>query len=237
MLNKYFENMQKSLTKKKTAKADLPSSGKTLAKIQSKIDKKEVMAAFSKIIPSGLSIAEAMPVDENGFAPEGADFLIFKSYCADIVSIMEGYVPLEFVYASCYFVPTIDKKLLLEALGRVVGVKKIKQYNEAGGDAFRVPAFIIAGDGGYSIRDIKNDILNYYHNRNVDPVCEFDVLVILGRGLIIKNWRERAYIAIETLEDTLMWFFILMNEYIDVERRIDIDFRKYIKLEKNYTEY
>ncbi|MCL2025245.1 MAG: hypothetical protein FWG92_00360, partial [Leptospirales bacterium] len=108
---------------------------------------------------------------------------------------------------------------------------------EADENIFRIPAFIIAGDGGYSIRDIKNDILNYYNNRNVDPECEFDILVILGRGLVVKNWRERVYIAIETLEDTLMWFFILMNEYIDIERRIEMDFRKYIKSEKNYAEY
>ena len=243
MLNRYFEDMQKSLTKKKAAKT-APPSGKTekkLAKNQVKtdrIEKKDVMDAFSKIVPAGLSVAEAVPVDENGFAPEGADFLIFKSYCVDIVSIMEGYVPLELIYASCYVVPTVDKKLLLEALGRVVNVKKVRRYAaEDDEEEFRIPAFIVAGDGGDSIRDIKNDILNYYRNKNIDPDCEFDILVILSKGLIIKNWREKTYIAIETMEDTLMWFFILMSEYIDVERRIEMNFRKYIKSEKNYTEY
>ncbi|MCL2026359.1 MAG: hypothetical protein FWG92_06100, partial [Leptospirales bacterium] len=166
MLNKYFEDAQKKLTKRKVVKADAPSSGKTkqnLAKAPVKIEKKEIIAALSKIIPTGLSIAEAMPVDENGFAPEGADFLIFKDHCADLISIMEGYVPLELVYASCYLVPTIDRKLLMNVLGRVVNVKKIKQYSETDESIFRIPAFIIAGDGGYSIRDIKNDILNYYN--------------------------------------------------------------------------
>ncbi|MDR3237607.1 MAG: hypothetical protein LBT84_03805 [Spirochaetia bacterium] len=236
MLNKYFEDVQKQLTKKKAA-VKSPSAGKAV-KSQTRIDKKEVMTAFSKIIPSAFSLAEAMPVDENGFAPEGADFLIFENYCADLVSMMEGYVPLELVHASCYLVPTLDKKTLLEALNRVVSVKKIKRYTDLEENELRVPAFIIAGDGGYPVRDVKNDILNYYHNKNVEPECEFEILVILNKGIIVKNWREkRNYIALETEGDTLLWFFILMNEYLDVKRDIEMDFRKYIKADKTYTEY
>ena len=62
--------------------------------------------------------------------------------------------------------------------------------------------------------------------------------MILHKGIVVKNWRERrSFIALETKEDTFMWFFILMNEYLDVKREQNIDFRKYVKKEVVYNEY
>ena len=62
--------------------------------------------------------------------------------------------------------------------------------------------------------------------------------MILHKGIVVKNWREkRSFIALETNEDTFMWFFILMNEYLDVKKEHNIDFRKYVKKEVVYNEY
>ena len=86
--------------------------------------------------------------------------------------------------------------------------------------------------------EIKNDILNYYTNNNIDSEHEFDIMMIADKGIIVKNWREpRSFIALETQEDTMMWFFILMNEYLDVKSEVEIDFRKYVRTEKTYREY
>ena len=35
----------------------------------------------------------------------------------------------------------------------------------------------------------------------------------------------------------MMWFFILMNEYLDVEREDVFDIRKYVRTEKAYNEF
>ena len=242
MLNKFFENLQSQLAKKKTAKS--ASAAKTASKKATEktvfvINNNDIIKAFAGIVPSHLSVAAASPVDENGMAPEETDFLIFKNYCNDLVAMMGGYVPLELIYATCYVTPLLNKKSLFETLARVVAVKKISFYsNVEERQEFRVPAFIIAGDEGYHIRDVKNEVLNYYNSKNIDSECEVEILAVLNRGLVIKNWRERrSYIALETGPDTLMWLFILMNEYLDVPRDVEIDFRKYIRTEKNYPEY
>ena len=244
MLSKYFEDMQKSMAKKTSAKKTTgtkkTSSKKATAKIsESKIDKSIIIEKFSGIIPGNLVIEEAIPIDANGFAPDGADLVIFSNYCRDLVSIMGGYVPLELIYATCYIVPKLDKKSLIDVLNRVASVKKINKYAETGdNDDIRIPAFIIAGESDYPIMDIKNDLLNYYNNKNIDPDCEFELLMIMNKGIVIKNWRERrSFIGLETVEDTMMWYFILMNEYLDIKREIEIDFRNYVKIEKTYTQY
>ena len=68
---------------------------------------------------------------------------------------------------------------------------------------------------------------------------ELDILVILNKGVIIKDWREkRSFVGLETKKDTMKWFFILMNEYIDIDDRRELDLRKYI-LQKDiiYNQY
>lgn len=234
MLTKYFDSLQKKLLKKKNAASDAKGS----KKIPAKIDKKEVMKAISGIIPSHLTLGDFKPIDENGFSPEGSDFLIFKNYCPDIASLMGGYIPLELIYASCFVIPSIDKKHLADTLNRVMSVKRINKYSNASEEeSFRIPAFIIAGNSGYGLRDIKNDALNFYRGRNADEDWEFDILMMPGSGIIVKDWREKKHIALETGADSMMWFFILMNEYLDIARNTDMDFRKYVSGNKNYTEY
>lgn len=233
MLTNYFANLQKKLIKKKTS-----ASGAAAKKTTSKIDKKDVIKTLTGVIPSHLTVGDVKPIDENGFAPEGSDFLIYKDYSPDIASMMDGYIPLELIYASCYIIPSIDKKQLLDALSRVMSVKKINKYSPSPDEeSFRIPAFIIAGDSGYKLRDIKNDTLNFYRNKNVDGDWEFDILAVLGNGIIVKDWREKKYIAIETGSDTFMYFYILMSEYLDVEKTIEMDFRKYVTVSKDYPEY
>ena len=49
------------------------------------------------------------------------------------------------------------------------------------------------------LEEIKESILDYYVSKSVDYALEFDVLMILDKGLVVKNWREkRSFIALET---------------------------------------
>jgi hypothetical protein len=243
MLNRYFEDLQKRISKKapvkKSGTARATSKKSSSAKTEIKLNIKDVKEQFRSIIPSHLNIEEAKPVDSNGFSPDGADLLVFRDYCRDIVSIMGGYIPVELLYATMSVIPSLDKKSLLDSLNRVMSVKKINRYTESPeGNSLRLPAFIVAGGSAYSMMELKNDILNYYNNRNIDGDLEFEIMLILDRGLVIKNWREkRSFIALETGEDSLMWFFILMNEYLDVKRDVEIDFRNYVKSDKTYNQY
>ena len=54
----------------------------------------------------------------------------------------------------------------------------------------------------------------------------------------VSDWKEkRSYKALETGKDTFKWFFMLMNEYLDVERGSDLDLRNYVKRQERYNEY
>ena len=152
---------------------------------------------------------------------------------------MNGYVPYELLYGTFFVVPEINKKTLPELLNRVMTVKKLNRFssNEVDDIQTVIPAFIISFGTDYSLLELKNEIINYYLANNVKSEFEFDLLMISNIGTVVKNWREGNFIALETKEDTGMWFFILMNEYLESEREIEIDFRKYVKKDIVYNEY
>ena len=74
-------------------------------------------------------------------------------------------------------------------------------------------------------------------NNNIAETLQFEILVVINQGIVIRDWHQKTYVSLETGEDTMVYFFILMNEYLDAERESELDFRKYVKTDRSYNEY
>ncbi len=244
MLTKYFkdfdENIAKksqSSTKKSSKKTSKSAAGKG---VNLTIDVKKLQDALNQIVPTHLAVDSAVPVTVTGFSPGGADLVAFRKYNKDIISMMDGHVPFELIHGTYHVVQNLDQKSLTDVLERVMEVKKMNRFAETGGDYYTasVPSFIIAAYTTYSFQDLKNDITEFYMSRGLEYDLEMDLLTLLNRGVVVKNWREkRSFVALETSEDTSMWFAILMNEYLEVEKEIPFDLRNYVKKDIVYKEY
>ena len=197
------------------------------------------MEFFENVIPAGLRIESVKPIDSSGFSPEGSDLVIYREYCKDLVNLMNGYIPYELVYGAIYLLEKIERAELAETLNKIASIKKLNKFTEEFEDNdYYIPAFLIVNDQDYPLFEFKNDLINYYMAKSVEHEYECDIVMVMNRGLIIKDWREkRSFIGLETGEDTLMWFFVLMSEYLEVSQTVQVDFRKYIKKEVVYTEY
>lgn len=243
MLKNYFIDFSKKIIKK-TAAAKASSGKASSAKGAVKkgtlnIDAAAFTEKLDGIIPQNLRVASLKPVDSSGFSPDGADLIAYREYCRDIDKVMNGYVPYELIHGAFFIVNDLNKSSLADVFGRVATVKKINRFTEEAG-SFSIPSFIIAGNSAdYTLPELKNDIMNYYMSKNVSSESEFEIMMILNGGLLIKDWHrgDHRYIGLETGEDTMMWFFILMNEYLDVEREEAFDIRKYVRTEKTYNEF
>ena len=151
---------------------------------------------------------------------------------------MDGNIPCDLVYGTFHIFDKLDKNSLNTALANVLQAKKINRYAEAESERPVIPAFIIARDTTIKFPELKNTIVEHYMSKSIDHLFEVDIMAILGKGVVVKDWREkRSYIAIETGKDTMMWFFILMSEYLDVERGADMDLRFYVNHAQKYNEY
>lgn len=233
MLKSYFLDLNKKIVKKSTGKKGATSRS------ASGIDEKLLVEKLSGIIPHGLKIDKAKPLDSSGFSPEGADLIVYREHCSDLVKLFNGYVPYELIYGSVFIVNDLTKTTLADVINRIATVKKINRFSEAE-SVYTVPAFIIANaSADYPLAELKNDILNYYMSRGIEGESEFEIMALLNKGILVKDWHQgnRSFAALETLEDTLMWFYILFSEYLEVDREDEFDLRKYVRNDKVYKEY
>jgi hypothetical protein len=245
MLYDYFAAFEKELAPgKKTAHGAASKKGKGHARAEDEKghapDLSAIQEHLARIIPSNLVLSTVKPVDNSGFSPEGADFIAYREYCRDIVQIMNGHVPCELVHGTFHIVPELNRESLYEALKRVINVKKVDRFSNTAGEEsiVPIPAFIIALESEYSFMDLKNDLVNFYINKSVEHVHEMDLMMIMNRGIVVKNWREkRSFIALQTDADSMLSFFILMNEYLDMGREKDLDFRAYTRKDVQYKEF
>jgi hypothetical protein len=244
MFSKYFDKIEKDLFKNlkpsKKSEGKSESAGKSGLKKKKRepVDIDSLKETLNKIIPSQFVIDSVKMIDPSGYSPEDVDLIAYKELYRDIISIMDGHVPCELVYGTFHVYPMLNKETLNDLLRSVVQAKKINRFTDREDKPALIPSFVIAYDADISLPDLKTVIIDNYMSMSVDHASEVDIIAIINKGLVIKNWRDkRSYIALETGKDTFMWFFILMNEYLDVNKDNEFDLRNYIKHGEKYNEY
>ncbi len=234
MLKEYFSTMQQRLSVQQTK-----GSKKTTKKAQTKeeFDAKKIIKLLQDIVPNDFIISDKKPVDASGYVPKTVDCIAYFKKWNIVEQMMNGHIPSELVYGTFHVVDCINPQQLPEILNNVALTKKLNKFAETE-ESILIPAFVIAGSSDIDMPQLKNAILDYYIERSIDNTLEFDIMMIAGKGIIIKDWREkRKFVALETEEDTLLWFFILMNEYLDVDKKHSLDLRNYVKETRRYREY
>lgn len=234
MLKEYFSTLQQRLGVSET------KGGKKRAKTshaKDEFDSKKLMNLLQDIVPNDFVISDKKPVDASGYVPKTVDYIAYYKKWNIIDQMMNGHIPSELIYGTFHVADTITLQQLPEILNNVVLTKKLNKFSELE-ESVLIPAFVIAGSCDIDMPQLKNAILDYYIERSIDTTLEFDIMMIAGKGIIIKDWREkRKFVALETEEDTLLWFFILMNEYLDVDKKHSLDLRNYVKETRRYREY
>ncbi len=187
MFNKYFEKMGDEIAKlskasKKKGGANAPDLPFDIGKLRDRLE---------NIIPSHLKINASRIIDTNGFSPDGVDLIVYKEIFRDMSQIMDNAVPAELVYGSFFICNMLNRETLIDVLTRITGVKKLFLYAENKSEDQFIPSFVIAMNIDLSLQDLQKEIFDYYTSRNMDNVLEFDIMVVVNKGLAVKDWREK----------------------------------------------
>ena len=239
MFKNFFTDVDKKVLKKASAAETAEKGAPKSKKGGHNIDVNALIEKLNGLVPRNLKVSSLKPIDSTGFSPNGTDFIAYNEYCRDIDKILNGHIPYELIHGAFFLINSLNKNTLLDGLNRVSTIKKIDHFVEEGGK-FSIPSFIIANNNKeYKLLDLKNDIMNFYISKNLPVESEFEIMMVYNEGLLIKDWNrgDHRYIGLETREDTFMCFFILMNEYLDVEREDVFDPRNYVRSEKVYNEF
>jgi hypothetical protein len=238
MFSKYFEIVQNKILKSLSAKKVGGGKGLKSQAGSSIHGLEELKDLLNNIIPSNLKADSLRIVDPSGYSPDASDLIAYRELFRDIDKIMDGCIPSDLIYGTFHLCNDLNQNNFADVLSKVVAVKKINRFTEEAKETSIIPAFIIAYGSTISLQEIKEQLLNYYISKSIEQVLEVDIIAVLNFGVIVKDWREkRNFVALETGKDTLKWFFVLINEYMDVNRGGDIDLRNYIQNAEKYKEY
>jgi len=237
MFSAYLEELEQELLKKykPAGKGTAAKKGKD----KGEFAYPELATAIDGMTPPALSLSNGTIIDPTGYSPAPADITIYRKYVKNMDGIFSGKIPFELVSSTIHVAPMLDRKNLLEKLVDIAHVKKSGRFGEnvEENNDF-IASFVMSFDSSYTMDELKKNVIEIYNEQDVGPEYEIDIIAVLGKGVLVKNWREhRSFVALETGKDTLKWFFILMSEYLEVEKNKALDLRGYVKEQTHYKEY
>ena len=168
------------------------------------------------------------------------DLLLYKSLCANYLSMTGGYVLSEDIYAAF----TVESSYKQQALGAHLSLTRalkslyISQKEEAAQAIIPLYSIFFAYASQNSLLAIKQYLLKYLEQKEIPINQQLDMICILGKGIIIKDWENQGrYRGLETGRDTLMWFYIILMEYLDRGGdEYSLPLRDYVKSGSAYKE-
>lgn len=201
---------------------------------------KELYDFFRDHVPSQYAMAMGKVRNRKHVLNRNCDLLIYHKWSKKFLEMTGGYVPIDSLYSFI----TIETDLTTEQLNQhavhTEAVKALYASDGSYGVEEIVPVFSVLFSYQSSIPLISHQkaIEDVSREREIALNHEADMICILGQGMIIKDWEAGGnYKVIETAEDTLMWFYILLLEYLDRDGKLGFEPRKYVTDTKTYNEY
>jgi len=200
----------------------------------------EFFTFLQEHIPERLSIATGKVRSKKHILNRKCDILIYRKWCSRLLNMAGGYVIIDSLH--CFL--TLEQELTTENLYFHVALTNAmkslyESVNEVEpGDAIPVFSAAVAYQSSIPLLSHKIAIKDAARERDIPVNHEPDLICVLNNGLIIKDWENGGdYKVVETGPDTLMWFYILLLEYLDRNGEQELDLRNYIKNVREYKEY
>ena len=170
---------------------------------------------------------------------KNCDIVIYKKWCEQYLNMTGGYVLTDNIYAAMSIDTNYTEQILRSHIALTQALKSLylTQHQEAAQKIIPLYSILFVYHSSTSLVAIKQQIENNSQRKEIPLNQQLDLLCVLGKGLLIKNWEdEGSYIGLETGKDTLMWFYIILMEYLDRDEQTQINLRNYIKSTKTYNE-
>jgi len=201
---------------------------------------KELYDFFKDHLPGGFSYAVGKIRNRKHLLNKSCDLLIFKKWCKKFFEMTGGYVLADQLHCFVTIETDLNTAQVLNHAALTEAVKTMYAADRELDENAIVPVYSVLFSYRSSIPLLSHRVALEDASREKDiPITrETDMIVVMDQGLILKDWENGGvYRGIETGEDTLMWFYILLLEYLDRDGSLGFDPRSYVKMQKEYREY
>ncbi len=245
MFSNYFKEQAEALEKalvrnmrrrssRSTAKSSTAKKGKDLRLYR------EFYQFLQQHLPQKFSLAVGKVRNKNHILNRNCDLLIYRKWCADYMQITSDYVLSDDLHAAISLESELSVPHLSSHAAMTRAVKTICSRDESKSESRPVTTYSIlfAYNAKHRLKTLKENLERILEDKEIELNRQPDMICLLNQGLLIKDWEIGGrYKGIKTNEDTLLWFYILLLEYLDRDEQLNINLRKYIKGVKEYVEY
>ena len=195
---------------------------------------------ISEHLPDAYTVVGGKPIrNKKQLLKNHCDAIIYRPWCKSYLKMTQDYVLTPDIYSFFSIEVELASNVFNNHLGLTRALKSLYLGHQTEHENEVVPLYSILFiyKSQHSLLYAKRTLINSLEKKDIPINQQVDIVCILGKGLIIKDWENGGvYKAIETEGDTLMWFYILLIEYLDRDGNLQMPLREYIKENKNYKE-
>ncbi len=242
MFTDYFvqqtDKLQKSY-QRKGKQQELSSSSSSSGKKKKLKTLEDFYIFLRDHIPSELSLATGKVRNRNHILQKNCDLLVYHKWCENYLKVSGGCILSESLKAFMSIEGSLTASALLSHVDTTRALKTLYSgdLHEPSNQLIPMYSILFGYGSGRSLAHIKRNLLQLLEDKGIPINQQVDMICILGKGLIVKDWSNADYRGIETKKDTLMWFYILLIEYLEQENSFQPDLRDYVKNTKKYDEF
>ena len=239
MFTSYFAK-QADFLQKSLAKA-LKKKNSLARKQEKELSVYEAFYTFLRChLPKQFNLATGRVRNEKHILNRDCDVLIYKKWCERYLELSGGYVLSENLFAFMSLELSLTNSSIVKHIGLTRALKSLyPTQGENHAEQRLVPMYsvLFSYNSARSLLFVKQSLEKALEQKEVALNQQVDMICILDKGLLVKDWEKNgSYRGIETGRDTLMWFYILLVEYLDRDDFIKSNLRNYVKSAKEYSE-
>ncbi|MBL8020148.1 MAG: hypothetical protein JNM27_10830 [Leptospirales bacterium] len=190
-------------------------------------------------LPHNFSLATGKVRGKKHILNRSIDCLVYWKLCNKVMDMAGGYVLVDHLYSFVTLEENLSTQQLLTHCTMTKGMKALYAATRDIPDNQILPVFsvLFAYKSSIPLLSHKIALMDTAREKEIPVNHEPDLVCILDQGVIVKDWESGGYRAVETGKDTLMWFYVLLMEYLDRDGKVGFDAREYIKSSREYKEY
>lgn len=239
MFSDYFIQLSDQLKRDVSGKAGKTEAKKKGSREKNQKDVETFISFLQSHLPDFFSVSTGKVRSKKHFLNRGIDVLVYHKKLPMIEAMSGGYILSEYLYSFLSVEAELTARALSTHVAMTNALKTLYRMETGEGEdrIVKLYSILFAYDTEDSLDHIRTALLKVSSEKDIPVNGEADMVCVLNKGLIIKDWENGSYQVIETAEDTLMWFYILLLEYLDRDGAVGFDPRSYVKQEKDYRQY
>jgi len=240
VFSNYFEDLSNELKSKLKKRLSILSEKRPAKTKDKNYDLyKDLYQFYKDHLPKHIHMGPGKIRGKSHLLPKTVDLVFYNKWSSKLIEMCGGWHVIDYTLG----IMSIERKLSTQALVNHINLSQAvktlyAKTNDVKDDEY-IPlcSILWAYDNSIPLLSHQKAIYDTQKEKKIPYNCEMDMIIILGKGIILKDWENGNFKVIETGKDTLMWGYILSMEYLGLDRAIPFMARDFIKRAENYVEY